>query len=225
MLQQSLQNAIRALGLNKRVLTLVTQTLVDPHDPAFQNPTKPIGAFMSESQARAFEAKGWQVMEDAGRGWRRVIASPKPLDIIELGAIRTMSQSGYIVIACGGGGIPVIRNHKGELQSAPNSVIDKDLASSLLAARIGADLFIISTGVPKVSLNFQQPTQKDLDHLSLNEAKTYLAEGHFGVGSMRPKIEAVIAFLEQGGPQALITNPSNLSKALMKEEGTWVTPL
>jgi len=223
MLQQALDNSLRARGLNKTVITLVTQTLVDPEDPAFDRPTKPIGSFLPQEQASEFEKQGWQVMEDAGRGWRRIVASPTPLDIVEIGAIRTMTKSGYVVIACGGGGIPVYRNAKGELRSL-NAVIDKDLASSLLAAKINADLFVISTGIPQVALHFNTPQQRNLDHITLAEAKQYLAEGHFGVGSMKPKIEAVINFIESGGPRAVITNPANLSRALQQEAGTWITP-
>lgn len=223
MLQQALDNSLRALGLNKSVVTLVSQSLVDPHDPAFENPTKPIGSFMTEEVAAEYERQGWKVINDAGRGWRRLVPSPKPLDIIELGAIRTMVRRDYVVIACGGGGIPVYRNDKGELRSL-NAVIDKDLASSLLASRIGADVFIISTGVPKVAINFNTPQQQDLDYLTLAEAKQYLEEGHFAGGSMKPKIEAVISFIENGGPRALITNPQNLSQAIQGEGGTWITP-
>ncbi len=223
MLQQALDNSLRAMGLNKSVISIVTQTLVNPNDPAFQNPTKPIGSFSDEATARKYEQQGWQVMEDSGRGWRRVVASPQPLEIIELGAIRSMIKEGYIVIAGGGGGIPVVRNPNGELRGV-NAVIDKDRASSLLAAGIGADLFIISTAVPQVAINFNTPQQQNLSHLTLAEAKKYLADGHFGVGSMKPKIEAVIGFLERGGPQALITDPANLAAALKHEAGTWITP-
>jgi len=223
MLQQTLDNSLRVLGLNKSVITLVTQTLVDGGDPAFQNPTKPIGSFMDETRAREFEKEGWQVMEDAGRGWRRVIASPQPIDIIEIGAIRTMIQMSYVVIACGGGGIPVVRNPTGELRGV-EAVIDKDRASSLLANRIGADLFIISTAVPQVALHYNTPQQKNLDQITLSEAKQYMADGHFAVGSMKPKMEAVIRFLENGGPRALITDPDHLEEALNSQAGTWIVP-
>lgn len=223
MLQQALDNSLRAMGLNKSVISIVTQTLVSLQDSAFQNPTKPIGSFTDEAKAREYEKQGWQVMEDAGRGWRRVVASPQPLEIIELGAIRAMIKEGYIVIACGGGGIPVVRNAKGELRGV-NAVIDKDRASGLLAAGIGADLFIISTAVPQVAIHFNTPQQQNLSHLTLTEAKRYLEEGHFAVGSMKPKIEAVINFLERGGPQALITNPDSLAQALEHKAGTWITP-
>ena len=223
MLQQALDNSLRKLGLNKTVITIVTQTLVDTSDPAFEKPTKPIGSFLTEKQAREFEAQGWKVIEDAGRGWRRVVASPKPKDIIELGAIRTMIRQGYIVIACGGGGIPVARNRNGELRGV-NAVIDKDRASGLLAHKIGADLFIISTAVPQVALNYNTPQQKDLAHITLKEVRQYMANGQFAEGSMQPKIEAVIQFIENGGPRALITDPYHLSEALEEKAGTWITP-
>ncbi|NDJ85814.1 MAG: carbamate kinase [Chloroflexi bacterium] len=223
MLQQALDNVLRARGINRTVVTLISQVLVDRNDPAFAHPDKPIGGFMEEDKARVFEASGWQVVEDAGRGWRRVVASPEPLEIVELGAVRSMSQHGYIVVTCGGGGIPVVRNEQGELRGAA-AVIDKDRASSLLARQIGADLFVISTAVEKVALNFNTPEQRELDTLSLDEARRYLSEGHFAPGSMRPKIEAIIAFLQQGGPRALVTNPENIKRALQGETGTWLLP-
>jgi carbamate kinase len=223
MLQQALDNSLRARLINKTVITLVTQTLVDREDPAFDSPTKPIGSFLDERKTQEFIALGWQVVEDAGRGFRRVLPSPKPLEIVEIGAIRTMIKEGYIVIACGGGGIPVIRNTKGELRGV-NAVIDKDLASSLLATGIGADLFIISTAVPQVAINFNTPQQQNLAHITLAEARAHLEAGHFAAGSMLPKMEAVIGFVERGGPRALITNPANITRALENEGGTWITP-
>ncbi len=223
MLQQSIGNALRELGMEKDVATIVTQVVVDKDDPAFQNPVKGIGGFMDEAKAREFEAEGWVVAEDAGRGWRRMIASPKPLDIIEQKPIKTLVDHGVIVIAVGGGGIPVIRDERGNLTGA-RAVIDKDRASALLASRISADLLLISTAVEKVALNFNQPDQKWLDRMTLAEAKQYMAEGHFKPGSMLPKIEAVISFLEQGGPAALITDPPNIVRALNGETGTWITP-
>lgn len=224
MLQQALKNSLRALGINRSVVTLVTQTLVSLDDPAFQRPTKPIGSFMSEDKAREFEAEGWQVMEDAGRGWRRVVASPEPLDILELNAIASMAKREFVVIAGGGGGIPVIFNDRGELRGVA-AVIDKDRASSLLATRMFADLFVISTGVPRVALHYNTPQQRDISHMTLAEAKQYLAEGHFAEGSMKPKMEAVISFLQNGGPQALITDPASLMQAIQGESGTWITPV
>lgn len=223
MLQQALDNSLRAIGMNKNVVTIVTQTLVSKDDPAFQHPDKGIGGFMDEEQARKFEAEGWVVAEDAGRGWRRMIASPKPLQIIEQDVIRWLVERGVVVIAVGGGGIPVVRNESGELRGT-RAVIDKDRATALLANGINADLLLISTAVEKVALNFNQPNQRWLDHLTLSEAKQYMTEGHFKPGSMLPKIEAVVSFLEAGGPQALITDPPNIVRALRKETGTWITP-
>ncbi|PJF21758.1 MAG: carbamate kinase [Phototrophicales bacterium] len=223
MLQQALDNSLRRLGLNRTCATVVTQVRVDPNDPAFENPTKPIGSFMTEEEARAFEAEGWHVMEDAGRGWRRVVASPKPLSIQEINAIQALMLNGYVVIACGGGGIPVVRTDAGSLRGV-YAVIDKDRASSLLAQTLRADLFIISTGVDKVSLNFNKPDQRDLDQMTLQEARQYIQEGHFAKGSMLPKVEAAVEFVQNGGPQAIITSPENLAKALHGEAGTRVIP-
>ncbi len=223
MLQQALDNALRRQGINRTILTVITQVLVDHDDPAFLHPTKPIGGFMSEEEARRSEAEGWQVMEDSGRGWRRVVASPKPLAIQEINAIKALMLSNYVVIACGGGGIPVIRNEHGSLRGVA-AVIDKDRASSLLARELRADLLMISTGVQKVALNFGRPDQCELDQLTLVEAQRYMAEGHFGVGSMKPKIEAAIDFVQMGGPYAIITDPPNLARALRGETGTRVIP-
>lgn len=223
MLQQALDNALRRRGINRTIMTVVTQVLVDSHDPAFQNPNKPIGGFMTETDARRYEAEGWQVMEDAGRGWRRVVASPKPLAVQEINAIKALIMDNYIVIACGGGGIPVVRNEHGSLRGVA-AVIDKDRASSLLARELRADLFVISTGVEKVALNFGKPDQRELDSMTLIEAQQYMAEGHFAPGSMRPKIEAAIDFVQMGGPCAIITDPPNLARALRGETGTRVVP-
>jgi carbamate kinase len=223
MIQQALRNSLRVMGLSMNVITVVTQTLVDKNDPAFANPTKPIGGFLTESEARKFEADGWPIVEDAGRGWRRVVASPQPLEIVELDAIKLALQNDYVVVAAGGGGIPVVRNHKGELRGA-YAVIDKDWASSLLALGINADLFVISTGVEKVALNFNKPDQQWLDRVTLKEVRQYIQEGQFAPGSMLPKVEAVVRFLERGGPQALITDPPNIARALRGETGTCFVP-
>jgi carbamate kinase len=223
MIQQSLRNSLRLMGLSMNVISLVTQTLVDKNDPAFANPTKPIGGFLSEPDARRFEAEGWHIVEDSGRGWRRVVASPQPLNIVELDAIKMALQNQYIVVAVGGGGIPVIRDEHGELRGC-YAVIDKDRASSLLANGINADLLLISTGVEKVALNFKKPNQQFLNRVTLQEARQYVQDGHFGAGSMLPKIEAVIRFLEHGGPQALITDPPNIARALRGETGTRFVP-
>jgi carbamate kinase len=223
MLQQALDNALRRLGINRTILTVVTQVRVDPEDAAFQKPNKPIGGFMTEEEARKFEAEGWTVMEDAGRGWRRVVASPKPQAIQEINAIKSLIKSEYIVIAVGGGGIPVMRDLNGDLHGT-YAVIDKDRASSLLAQSLRADLFIISTGVEQVALNFNKPDQRLLPQITLPEAMQYMQEGHFAPGSMLPKIEAAVEFVRMGGPQALITDPPNLMRALHGETGTRVVP-
>jgi carbamate kinase len=223
MFQQVLMNEFRRMNMHKPVATVVTQVLVDRNDPAFQNPSKPIGSFMDEATARRRQEEGWHVIEDAGRGWRRVVASPRPLEILEQDVIKTMVDAGIIVIAVGGGGIPVIRNEQGDLQGIA-AVIDKDLASSLLARNIRADLFLISTAVEKVALNFGQPNQVWLDRMTLAEAKAYMAEGHFKKGSMLPKIQAIIEYLEHGGKEALITNPENIERALAGETGTRIVP-
>ncbi|RME43446.1 MAG: carbamate kinase [Chloroflexi bacterium] len=219
MLQQALDNEFTRRGMSRRAHTIVTQVLVDRNDPAFQHPTKPIGGFLTKDEAQHFAEEGWPVIEDAGRGWRRVVPSPKPVEILEEDAIRSAVRAGWIVVAVGGGGIPVVRNEKGELRGVA-AVIDKDLASGLLAQRIEADLFLISTAVEKVAINFGKPNQQWLDHMTVSEAKQYLAEGHFAPGSMKPKVEACIQFLEAGGDQALITSPENIARALRGETGT-----
>jgi carbamate kinase len=225
MLQQALRNELYSRGIRKPVVSVVTQVLVDKNDPGFQNPNKPIGGFLEEAAAREFEKDGWQVVEDAGRGWRRVVASPIPLRVIEQDAIQTLTAADNIVIAVGGGGIPVVHNTDGELRelSGVYAVIDKDRATSLLASEIDADLLLISTAVEKVALNFGKENEVWLDSMTLAEAKQYLAEGtHFAPGSMAPKIEAVIAFLEKGGKKALITDPPNIARALHGETGTFI---
>jgi carbamate kinase len=222
-LQQNLQNELQRRGIHKPVVTLVTQVLVDKKDPAFTNPSKPIGGFMDESDAkRRSKEMNWSVVEDAGRGWRRVVASPIPKEVVELEAIKLLIQSGVVVITVGGGGIPVIDRSNHELEGIA-AVIDKDYASSLLARLIGADLFLISTAVEKVALNFGKANQTWIDRLTLSQAKKYLAEGvHFAKGSMAPKIQAIIWFLEAGGKQSIITNPENIGKALRGETGTMI---
>ena len=222
-IQQSLYNEFRLRGIAKRAVTVVTQVLVDANDPSFKNPTKPIGGFMDEhTAADRRKSDGWDVVEDAGRGWRRVVASPLPKEIIERDAIKSLINDGFTVIAVGGGGIPVVENEQHELVGVA-AVIDKDHASALLADSIGADMLIISTAVEKVALNYNKPNQQWLDRLTLAEARTYLAEGHFAKGSMGPKIEAIIWYLEHGGKQALITNPENIARALEGTTGTRIT--
>jgi len=224
MLQQAINNEFYQRKIQRHCLALVTQVRVDEHDPAFTNPTKPIGGFMDEEAAQHFKQAGWRVVEDSGRGWRRLVASPEPLEIVEGYAIEEAIALGWTVVAVGGGGIPVVRKPYGELRGQP-AVIDKDLASSLLARRIDADMLIISTGVEQVSLNFGRPDQVDLDTLTLAEARRYIEAGHFAPGSMLPKIEAALRFVEESQkPEAcaLISNPPNLLRALNGETGTRV---
>jgi carbamate kinase len=224
-LQQTLQNELFKRKIKKPVATVVTQVLVDRNDQAFKNPSKPIGSFMDESDAKKREKDlGWSIVEDAGRGWRRVVASPLPKEVVELETVKTLIDAGVVVITVGGGGIPVIDKGDGEYAGTA-AVIDKDYASSLLAREIKADLLIISTAVEKVALNFGKPDQKWLDKITLAEAKKYLAEGvHFAKGSMAPKIQAIIWYMEAGGKQAIITNPENIGRALKGETGTWIVP-
>ena len=204
--------------------TIITQVLVDVHDPAFQSPSKPIGGFMDAAEAEQRRQSGWSVTEDAGRGWRRVVASPLPKEIVELESIKAVLRDGIVVITVGGGGIPVTDTGGGEYRGTA-AVIDKDYASSLLAREIKADLFLIATAVEKVAIGFGTPAQKWIDRLTLPEAKRLLAEGtHFAKGSMAPKIQAVVWYLEAGGKQALITNPENIGRALRGETGTWIVP-
>ncbi len=224
-LQQTLQNELYRRGIKKPCTTIVTQVLVDKEDKAFKNPSKPIGGFMDETEAkrRAKELE-WSVVEDAGRGWRRVVASPLPKEIVELDSVRVLVEAGVVVITVGGGGIPVIDSGDG-VYVGTAAVIDKDFASSLLAQQLHADLFLISTAVEKVALNYGKPEEKWLDRITLAEAKQYLAEGsHFAKGSMAPKIQAIIWFLENGGKQAIITNPENIGRALKGETGTLIVP-
>ena len=223
MIEKALINEFRKRGIRKRPLAVVTQTVVDGNDSSFAKPTKPIGSFMTQEDAlEKQKEKGWNVLEDAGRGFRRVVPSPIPREILEVEAIRLLVRQGYVVIAAGGGGIPVIRNEKGDLEGV-EAVIDKDLGTSLLASNLGADTFIISTAVDEAYLNFGEADQKALRRVSLSEIKQYLAEGHFKPGSMKPKVEAIIQFLEGGGEKAIITSPENLLKAVRGEAGTTIT--
>jgi carbamate kinase len=221
-LQQTLQNELFKRKIKKPVATVITQVLVDQNDPAFKNPTKPIGGFMEEADAKKRASDlGWAVVEDSGRGWRRVVASPIPKEVVELESVQTLIDAGVVVITVGGGGIPVIDQGGNYFGTA--AVIDKDYASSLLARNIKADLFLISTAVEKVALNFGKPDQRWLDKVTLAEAKKYLAEGiHFAKGSMAPKMQAIIWFLEAGGKEAIITNPENIGRALKGETGTHI---
>jgi len=220
-LAQNLENDFRRLGLDRHVVAVVTQTEVAADDPAFAHPTKPIGSFMDQATAlRRSDEDGWAVIEDAGRGWRRVVPSPAPLRIVEEAAIRSLIESGFVVISVGGGGIPVVADENGDLAGVA-AVIDKDLGCSLLATCLDAELFLVTTSVEKVALDFGTPRQKWVDRLTLEQAKEYLAEGsHFLEGSMAPKIEAVIGFLERGGGRAIITDPENVERALGGQTGT-----
>ncbi|HAX68467.1 MAG TPA: carbamate kinase [Anaerolineales bacterium] len=222
-LQQALRNEFFKRKIDRKAATVVTQMLVDKEDPAFKKPTKPIGSFMDEAEAKRREKEmGWSVVEDAGRGWRRVVASPLPKEIVEFDSVKALLDAGHIVITVGGGGIPVIDRGDGELIGTA-AVIDKDFASSLLAQALKADMLLIATAVEKVAINFGKPEQKWLEKMTLAEAKAYLAEGtHFAKGSMAPKIQAAIWYLENGGKQALITNPESIGRALKGETGTWI---
>ncbi len=224
MFQRSLANEFRRRGMNRRVVTLITQTLVDLDDPAFYHPAKPIGPHLDEATARRRAAEqDWTVKEDAGRGWRRVVPSPLPQAIVELDVIRDLAAGGTVVIACGGGGLPVVRNGVGDLVGV-EAVIDKDHASSLLARELGADLFLISTAVERVALNLNRPNQRWIDRMTVSEARAYAAEGHFAAGSMGPKVQSVIDYVEAGGGRGIITGPTYLERALAGETGTLFVP-
>jgi carbamate kinase len=223
MIQQLLTNRLRRIEAEVPVVTVVTQVVVDSDDPGFDNPTKPIGPFYDEDRARHYQREqDWAIIEDAGRGWRRVVPSPIPKEIVELEAIRTLLAAGFVVVGVGGGGIPVVRDEQGDLHGV-EAVIDKDYASGLLATGLEADLLLISTAVEKVYLNYGKPDQKPLDHLTVAEVREYLDQGHFPPGSMGPKMRAVVQFLERGGQEALITSPENLARALRGETGTRIT--
>lgn len=223
MIQKALKNEFFIRNIKKEAVTVVTQVLVDHQDPAFSKPSKPIGSFVDEDTARQRIAEGQDFIEDAGRGWRRVVPSPLPQKIVEVDAIKLLIDSGFIVVAVGGGGIPVIQKENGILRGV-EAVIDKDFASSLLAAAIRADLLLISTAIEKVAINFNRPDQKWLDKMTVSEAKKHAEEGQFAPGSMLPKVIACIEFIEQGGKKALITDPENILRALNGETGTWILP-
>ncbi len=224
LLQQNLINDLHRLGIPEQVVTIVTQVEVAADDPAFDNPSKPIGTFMSAEDAdQRRRIDGWQVAEDAGRGWRRVVASPRPIRIVELAAVQRLLAAGYVVIAAGGGGIPVVADDAGQLTGVP-AVIDKDHASSLLATAIKADLLLISTSVDRVALDFGTLRERWVDTLSLDEARRYLDEGvHFKPGSMEPKIRAIVDYLEGGGTEAIVTTPANIGSAIAGKAGTRFT--
>jgi carbamate kinase len=224
MFVMALYNEYLKRGMDKKAVSVVTQTIVDRNDPAFRNPSKPIGSFMDEQTARErAEKEGWTVTEDAGRGWRRVVPSPIPQRIVEAAAIRNLIDAGFTVVGVGGGGVPVLEDPDGTLHGV-EAVIDKDFGSALLATMINADLFMITTAVEKVAINFRKPNEQWLDRLTIAEAETYIAEGHFAKGSMLPKIQAILHYLRKGGKQALITDPPNIGRALKGETGTWIVP-
>jgi carbamate kinase len=220
-LQQNLINDFRAMDIDKQVATIVTQVEVSATDPAMLNPSKPIGTFLEEDEAKQRrDEQGWVIKEDAGRGWRRVVASPQPQRIVEIEVIKQLIDAGVVVICVGGGGIPVVADENGDLHGVA-AVIDKDLASALLANQIGADVLLISTAVEKCAIHFGKPEQQWVDQFTLSEVKQYLEEGgHFAEGSMAPKMRAVVKFLEGGGKEAIITDPSNLERAVAGETGT-----
>jgi carbamate kinase len=223
LLQQALSNALAERGLRCDIVSLVTQVVVDPEDPAFRNPSKPIGPSYSLADAAERKQKlGWTMMEDAGRGWRRLVASPFPLEILELDAIRACLEKDIVVIAAGGGGIPVVRR-RGRLEGI-DAVIDKDRVSSLLANALLAELLLFSTEVDRVALHFGRLDQLPLDRLTWEDAKRYLQQGEFPPGSMGPKIEAAIQFLEAGGRRVVVTCPENIAGALRYEKGTHILP-
>jgi carbamate kinase len=219
-LQQSLLNQLRRRQQRRYVVTVVTQVLVDPADPAFGEPSKPIGPFLAREEAeRRARELGWRVKEDAGRGWRRLVPSPRPFKVIQRRMIRDAARAGHIVIACGGGGIPIMQDANGQY-SGVEAVVDKDLTSAVLGGEVGAELLVILTGVPQVYTHYGTPSQRALGAVTLEEVERLQAEGHFPPGSMGPKIEAVVHFLRQGGRRALVTNPESLAASLDGRAGT-----
>jgi len=219
-LQQELLNSLKRHGKRRFVVTVVTQVVVDPQDPAFQKPTKPVGPFLSEAEAKRRQREhGWCVGEDAGRGWRRLVPSPVPLKVIQRTMIREAAQQGHIVVAGGGGGIPVVRDEHGQYVGV-EAVIDKDRTSGVLAEQVNADLLIILTAVDRAYLRYNQPDQTPLGAVTLSECERYIKEGHFPPGSMGPKIDAIHEFLTHGGRRALITMPQKLEAALEGDAGT-----
>ncbi|MDR1875506.1 MAG: carbamate kinase [Synergistaceae bacterium] len=222
-IQQAMDNEFRKRGMDRIAVSLVTQVVVGRNDPAFGKPAKPIGSFYADDVIRTVRAEhpDWVMVNDSGRGWRRVVASPEPEEILETKVVQDLLEKKYCVVAAGGGGIPVLRGEDGFLEGV-DAVVDKDFASSLLASSIGADVLIISTGVPKVCLDYGKPSQKSLDRVTAAELKRYAAEGHFAPGSMLPKIEAVLRFVERGGREAVITNPESLGDAIQGKNGTHI---
>ncbi len=223
MLMQGLENELRRAGIERQVACLLTQVEVDPNDPAFSNPSKPIGSFFSEAQAQAFEAKGWAMMEDAGRGWRHCVPSPEPRAVVHVGMIQAMLATGAVVIVGGGGGIPVVRNAAGDWQGV-QAVIDKDLASALLTRTLRIPTLLVLSAVDKVAVHFGKPQQRWLDTVTASELRTLQAQGHFAKGSMGPKVEAALRHVEGGGKRAIIAHLDNALAAVEGRTGTHVVP-
>ena len=222
-IQQSLFNELESRNLAANCVTLVTQVMVDPEDPGFLNPSKPVGSFFSEAEAADIrrDFPHWTLKEDAGRGWRRMVPSPRPIQIVELPAIRALMAGGFHLVAVGGGGIPVMRVPEGLL--GVDAVIDKDLASSLLADELGADLMIISTAVERIALNYGKPNQTDIGHMTVAQAKKYIAQGQFAPGSMLPKVQAALEFLRTPDREVIVTSPEYIKDAVIKNMGTHIT--
>jgi carbamate kinase len=224
MLQQAIRNRLESIGFSGEVATILTEVEVDPADPAFKRPTKPIGPFFTRYRAEALQRDhGWTMKEDSGRGWRHVVPSPRPLRILNVNTVSRMLEAAAVVIAAGGGGIPVVKGRDGQWRGI-EAVIDKDYASAKIAADLNADLFVILTGVPKVALDFGKPTQRFVDRLTIAEAEKHLAEGQFPPGSMGPKIESAIEFVKATGKQVLITDVDVLREALQGKDGTAIVP-
>ena len=222
-IQQALTNEFAKRGINKKVASVITQVEVSSEDPNFQNPTKPVGSFFTLEQTEEMQKEhaDWVFIEDSGRGYRRVVSSPKPIDIVEKDAIKSLIEAGYVVVAVGGGGIPVVKTSENTYEGI-DAVIDKDFATSLLAEQIDAETLIITTGVPQVCINFGKPNQKALERITVEETKQYVAEEHFAKGSMLPKIEASLSFLEKNGTSVIITNPESLKDAILSKAGTHI---
>ncbi len=223
MIEQRLRNLFTEKKMSNPTVAFVTQVVVSEDDPAFENPTKFIGPFFTEEESRNLRKReGWVMKEDSGRGYRRVVPSPRPVDIVEKREISEMADKGYVVIACGGGGIPVLRDRKGKLKGIA-AVIDKDFAAQKLATLIGAEILVLITPVEKVAVNFGKPEEKFLSRITLDEAERYHREGHFPPGSMGPKIEAAISFLRAGGKKAIITSAEAMDAAISGKGGTEIT--
>lgn len=220
-LQQALLNHLRRRQIKRYVVTMITQVIVERDDPAFRNPTKPVGPFLAKEQAEERrDHLGWKIIEDSGRGWRRVVASPRPVRVVQRMMIRDSARAGHIVVACGGGGIPIIRKDATNDYEGVEAVIDKDLTSSVLAQEIGAELLIVLTDVPQVYVNHRAANQRALGAVTIEEIEELFAAGHFPPASMGPKIEAIMTFLRNGGKRGLITDPASLTEALEGRAGT-----